>query len=113
MKNGIKRLLLQAGCCLAAALTAFVLKPLPVLHGILVWGLLPITALISAFITVRRGVNPYISWILPPVTFSLVEYFGSAGALPSWSGGCMVLIAFCAVVGSAAADVCGKQEKKK
>ncbi len=111
MKRTILLLLSQLAVSLLLSAAAFLLKPIPALHRALLWGLLPLNAFASAFMLVRRGVNPYIGWIMPPVALTCAAYLISMGFLPS--GGAMVLIAFLGIVGAATGDSYNKMRKSK
>ena len=112
MKKGIKMLLLQAAVGFAAAVAAFILKPLPIPYGICAWGALPLIGLCSAYRVTRCGVNPYLSWILPPLTLTLGALTADLFLyLPP--GGMMLLTAFASLIGAAAGDVRNKQDHKR
>lgn len=112
MNKKIKMLLLQAAAGFAAAVAAFILKPLPVLYGICAWGVLPLIGLCSAYRVTRSGVDPYLSWILPPLTLTLGALTADLFLyLPP--GGMMLLTAFTSLIGAAAGDVRNKQGGKR
>ena len=95
-------LLLQFFCCLALSLGAFLLKPLPALHAVLLWGLVPMLGALSAFMLVKRGYNAYLSWIAPPLALTLGALIASMGYLPD--GAAVLLDAFLSIVGAAVGD---------
>lgn len=112
MKTYVKALLLQGVVCLLLSFGAFLIRPLPVLYRICVWGVLPLSGSVSAFLVTRKGVNPYLSWILPPLMLTLGAWTANLWLyLPN--GGIMLLDALLSLIGAAAGDVMQKGKAKR
>ena len=111
MKRHILRLFLQFIVCLPAAAGAYLLKPIGWLHSLCVWGVLPLIGACSAFILVKKGINPYLVWLLPPIAHTLGAYILSMGYLPG--AGAVLLNAFISLAGAAFGDTYIKYTKKR
>ena len=102
--------LIQAAAMLAlGALTALSLWLGGLVHGLFLWGVMPLGGMAAGYIAVRRGLNNYLGWLAPP----LMEVLGNAlvwGYPPS--AGPVFLCGFLALVGAAAGEV-RKREKGK
>ena len=101
MKRALTSLLLQFLAALALTLAALLLRPIDWLHGVCVWLLLPAIALASAFLLVKKGLNPYISWIMPPLAMAALP-LAVLGYLTD--GGALMLTVFVGILGAAAGD---------
>ncbi|MBQ3079949.1 MAG: hypothetical protein IJC48_08150 [Clostridia bacterium] len=99
---------------LITALTALVtemLKPVPALYSVGIWALVPLSGAIGAYIAVRRGVNAYLAWLVPPICAALVPLIASMGYLPP--AGRVLMCAFISIVGAAAGDTGNSFDKKR
>ena len=101
MKKAILRLCLQLICCFIAAVIAYLLKPVRVIHFISAWILLPLLGAFTAFRLTVKGINPYLNWLLPAIGHTLGAYTVSA-FLPG--AGAVLLTAFVSLIGAACAD---------
>ena len=77
------------------------------LSGALQWTLIPACGLLTAYYVTRRGINRYLSWLLPPACYSLLPFL-ILGYSPN--AGVMLLCAFVSVVGAAAGEVKNRME---
>ena len=111
MKRHILILSAQFFVCLLICLAVFVLRPLLRGMSVVKWTLLPLAAMISAFMSVKAGVNPYLAWLPPPLALTAAGFIVSMGIAPE--GGLMLLCAFMGVVGAAAGDVLAKRKVRK
>ena len=73
--------------------------------------ILPLIGLFEAYFVVRRGINCYLSWILPPIGMALGHLI-VYGHLPSDALGCL-LCALACIIGGAAGDVKNREEAGK
>lgn len=86
-------------------------RPVSVLYGILVWAIIPLCGGTTAFICVRKGVNPYVSWIMPPIAELIAFALITMGYAPQ--GGMTLLTAFVSLIGAAAGDTYTKIQRKE
>lgn len=103
--------LLQAIAALAlGVLTALSLWLGGFVHGAFLWFVMPLGGAASAYIAVRRGLNNYLAWLVPP----LMEPLGN---LLVWgyppSVGPVFLCGFITLVGAAAGEVRNRQGSDK
>ena len=106
-----RALLLQGLLCFALGTAAYLLRPVALLHTALLWIVLPLCGLGTSFAAVRRGVNPYLAWLLPPLMLTLSSVLVTLGYLPG--GGIMLLTAFVSLIGSAAGETYFNRRHKK
>lgn len=102
---------LQAAVCAAVSLCAMLLRPVRWAYIALIWAVVPLVGMVSAFKVARRGVNPYLSWILPPIAETFAGLLASMGYAPSAGG--VLLTALTSLIGGAAADVLNRQSRKR
>ena len=79
------------------------------LHGLLLWGLVPLAGLLSACRAVRRGLNNYLAWIAP-----IHCLYGANRLVWGFSppAGAALLAALAALVGAAAGQVMLQRQDK-
>ena len=111
MKRILSALLRQFVPFFLLFLGAYLLRPVPVLFSILIWTVLPLAAMVSAFRQVKRDVNPYAAWFLPPAGQLTACLIATAGYVPS-PGHALVLIVAC-LTGAAAGDVYSRKYNRK
>lgn len=97
--------------CGAVSLAGMLLKPVRWAHAAFLWALIPLTGLWTAYRAVRRGVNPYAGWLLPPAAETFAGLLASMGYAPGAGG--VLLTALAAVVGGAAGDVVNRQTRRR
>lgn len=104
-------LLLQAAGCLVAMYLLFNLMwagNLP--YRIVLWVVMPLIGLVSAYLTTCKGVNNYLAWIAPPAMSILAHYlvcfYLPDSAIPFFVCG------LTSVIGAAAGDVVKKSSRK-
>lgn len=110
MKNRKRMLLRFAAQGAIVFLLAFgveLARPLRGLHTVAAYGLLPLAGAYTACRIVRGGVNPYLSWILPPLAATAAGFLVSLGYAPA--AGPVLLTALFSLVGAALGDVLQKQ----
>ena len=110
MKRTVLLLSLQLILLLLICMTAFMLRPIPWLYKVMIYGAVPLAGGLSAYLLVKRGVNPYLSVLLPPLCYAAAGFFISMGYTPD--GAAMILCAFTCIVGAAAADTMMKTKRK-
>ena len=98
---------LQAMGCLLLAIVCGIFIPIRPIHLVFKWGILPLVGAYTAFKITRKGNNPYISWILPPVMASFGGLIASMGYTPDAAG--VFVCAFISIVGAAAGDVVNRE----
>ena len=106
-----RALLLQGLSCFALGLAAYLLRPLAFVHTVLLWVTVPLCGFGTSFHAVRKGVNPYLAWLLPPLMLTLSSVIVTLGYLPG--GGIMLLTAFLSLIGSAAGETYLNRKRKK
>lgn len=111
VKKYLRLFLFQAAICGAVSLTGMLLRPVWWAHAVLIWALLPVVGAWTAFRAVRKGVNPYVSWILPPVAETFAGLIASMGYAPDAGG--VFLTALIALVGGAAGDVVNRRTRRR
>ena len=111
MERKLKALILELILCVLAGTAVFLLKPVKTLHALLVWAVFPVFAIFISFKTVKKGVNPYLAWLPPPIGLTLGALAGTLCYLPN--GGSMLLCAFASLFGAAAGDVYLNRGKKR
>lgn len=111
MRKYLAALCAQFGICFVAALGAYLLKPIPALHAVLIWGITPIMSGISAFVLAKCSLNPYVCWIMPPLSQTLASLVVTGGYLPN--GASILLMAFFGIFGAAAGENYQKIRKTK
>ena len=111
VKKHVWTLAIQLMACAAVSLAGMVLKPVRWAHAAFLWALVPLAGLWTAYRAVRRGVNPYASWILPPVAETLAGLLASMGYVPNAGG--VLLTALFSLIGGAAGDVVNRQTRRR
>lgn len=107
MKQLIKQFVIMLVLCVLMCLS----RPVSILYGILVWGIVPLCGAVTAFCCVKKGINPYISWFLPPIAELIAFALITMGYAPQ--GGMTLLTAFLSLTGAAAGDTYLKQIRKE
>ena len=79
------------------------------LHAVLLWGVVPLTGLLTACRAVLRGLNNYLAWIAPAACLYLVNYLIWGFSPPA---GAALLTAFMSLVGAAAGEVMIQRKKR-
>lgn len=104
MKHGwIWALALQLIEAMAAGLLAALSQSVGgALHAAMLWGVVPLTGLVSACWAVNRGLNNYLAWIAPAPCLFAANYLLWGYAPPA---GAALLTAFLSLVGAAAGEV--------
>ena len=110
MKKYAFMLLIQFFAVFFLSLIAYLLRPLNVVHGLLVYGLVPIVSFLRAFRLGLGRINPYLAWIGPPIAMTLAGFLSTMGIGPSPLP--VMIAAMLALVGAAAGDVTVKSQKK-
>ena len=110
MKKHIFRLLLQFIFVLSVSLISYLLRPLRVIFTILIYIFIPLFSACTACRIVKKGINPYLAWILPPISETIAGFIISMGIGPDPLP--IMITAFISLVGSALGDVINKTLKK-
>lgn len=110
MKKYVLFLFLQFISVFFISFLSFLLRPVSVLYDILVYIFVPLFSSFTSLKIVRKGINPYLTWILPPAAETLAGFLVSLGFGPNPLP--VMITAFISLVGSAAGDVLNKQYKK-
>lgn len=110
MKKRLLFLLFQFASVFCVSFISYLLRPLPVLYYILIYGFVPLFSAIFSLKLVVKSVNPYLAWILPPVAQSLGGLLAAMGIAPDPLP--VMVTAFISLVGAAAGDVINKTNKK-
>ncbi len=80
-----------------------------VLHGILIWAVVPLIGAVTAAKSVLKGLNNYAAWIAPPVCMA-------AAGLILWGyvpgAGPVLVCAFVSLVGAATGEVMSQARRK-
>ncbi|MBQ6716346.1 MAG: hypothetical protein IJN21_07490 [Clostridia bacterium] len=110
MKKYLLLLLAQFSSVFLLSFIAYLIRPVPVVHEIVIYALVPLFSSVSAGWIVLKGVNPYLAWIFPPIAMTLASFLSTLGIgsspLP------MMITAFVSLIGAAAGDVTIKTRKK-
>lgn len=111
MKKYLLYLLTQFACIFIVSLLSYLIRPIPPIHYICIYALLPLLSCISACRITMKGVNPYLSWLLPPFAQTISGFLSTLGIgqnpLP------VFITAFLGLIGGAAGDVINKMKKDK
>ena len=107
MKQLIKQFVLMLVLCVLMCLA----RPVSALYGILVWVIVPLCGAVTAFYCVRKDVNPYVSWIMPPIAELIAFVLITMGYAPQ--GGMTLLTVFTSLIGAAAGDTYTKIQRKE
>lgn len=113
MKNRrrmLLRLAAQATIVFLLALGVELARPVRWLYMAAAYGLLPLGGAYTACRVVCGGVNPYVSWILPPLAATAAGFLISLGYAPA--AGPVLLTALFSLVGAALGDVIQKKRNK-
>ena len=108
-KSGALSLCAQAAAVFVLALSGKLLSPVRWLSALLLWIAVPAAGAITACQAVKKGVNPYLAWIFPPVSATFAGLIASMGYTPS--AGAMLLCALVSLIGAAAGDVLTRPRK--
>ena len=79
------------------------------IYDILLWGMIPLAGLFTAYRAVRRGLLNYAAWIAPPVCLYTSNIILWGFAPPA---GAALLSAFTSLVGAAAGEVVNQRDKR-
>ena len=103
--------LVQAAACLAlGAVTSLGLWLGGLIHGALLWGIMPLGGAAAGYLAVRRGLNNYLAWLAPPLMEALANLL-VWGYPPA--AGPVFLCGFLSLVGAAAGEVRNRQGSTK
>lgn len=95
--------LIQFGSLLGfAVLVSLTLVLGRAVHGVCMWGLMPLAGAISACLATVKGLNNYAAWIAPPLM--LLAGYALVWNVPAQAGP-VFLCAFISLVGAAAGQV--------
>ena len=111
MKKYTSIFIAQAALLFFAAFIVYLLRPAGILFAILYYAVFPLMSGYASYKIVRRGINAYLAWILPPVAQSLAGFLASMGFSPDLIG--ILITAIVSLVASAAGDVKNKQKKRR
>ena len=92
------------------SLFSFLIRPLNLVYPISIYALVPLFSSFSAYKLTRKGINPYLSFLLPPVAETLAGFTAAMGIGPEPLP--VFITAFISLVGAAAGDVRNKMTKK-
>ena len=110
MKKCLLMLLGQFVMVFLLSFIAYMIRPVRGIYSILIYALIPLFSAFSAGFLVTNGINPYASWILPPIAMTAASFLSSFGMgqspLP------MMIASFVSLIGAAAGDVTVKTRKK-
>ncbi len=110
MKRYLLLLLAQFLSVFLFSFIAYLIRPLSAIHLLLIYGLIPLFSLVASGWIVLGGINPYLSWIMPPVALALSGFLSTLGIgqspLP------MMITAFVSLIGAASGDTIYKLRKK-
>lgn len=101
------RLAAQGAIGFVIALGVELARPVRGLYAVAAYGLMPLAGAFTAYRVVCANVNPYLSWILPPLAATAAGFLASLGYAPA--AGPVLLTAFFSLVGAAVGDVIQKQ----
>lgn len=110
MKGHLFRLLLQLASVFLLSFIGYLLRPAYVFYQIMLYALIPLFSAFTAYKLVLKGMNPYLSWLLPPVSQTAAGFLASLGIAPDPLP--VMLCAMISLVGAAAGDVKVKLRKK-
>ncbi len=110
MRKYVLLMLLQFVSVFFVSFLSFLLRPVSLLYSVLVYVFVPLFSSFFSLKIVRRGVNPYLAWILPPIAETLAGFLITLGIGPYPLP--IMITAFVSLVGSAAGDVITKTNKK-
>lgn len=102
--------MIQFASILFVSLIVLLLRPIPVIYEILIYGFVPCICMYSAGKLVLKGINPYLTWILPPIGETAAGFLITMGFGPQPLP--IMITAFLSLVGAAAGDVMKKAMKK-
>ena len=110
MKRHIFDLVMQLTVVFVLSLIVFLLRPLPILYPFLVYVLVPFVSMYLAGKLVLKGINPYLTWILPSIGETAAGFLITMGIGPDPLP--IMITAFVSLVGASAGDVIKKTKKK-
>lgn len=90
-------------------LQAFSYYLMAVIYNILLWGVVPLAGLFTAYRAVKRGLLNYAAWIAPPVCLYASHLLVWHYSPPA---GAALLCAFVSLVGAAAGEVKMQRDKR-
>lgn len=103
-------LALQAVALFVLAALSAILRPVAGLYWLLKWLILPLAGAFTAYLATRKGVNPYVAWIFPPLMATLAGTLISLGYAPE--GGGIVVCALISILGAATGDVINRSSHR-
>lgn len=110
MKKYIILMVFQFASVFIASFLSFLLRPVSVLFPILIYAFVPLFSSYLSLRLVLKGINPYLSWLLPPIAETLAGFTVTFGIGPDPLP--VFITAFVSLIGSAAGDVLNKTSKK-
>lgn len=103
--------LVQIAEMLAAGVVAALSEILgAIVYGAISWGALPLVGAFSAYRATRRGLNPYLAWLAPPIC--AVAAHCLIWVYPP-SPGPVLLCALISLIGAAAGEVRNRETNDK
>ena len=109
--RGLLRLILQAlGCGMLFFLLFQLMWVSRALFLAALWGVMPLTGLVSAYLVTVSGINQYLAWIAPPA-MGICAHYLTCFYLPN-SPLPFFLCGVFSIVGAAAGDVVKKRNRK-
>ena len=110
MKRRLLLLLTQFASVFLLSLIGYLLRPIPLIHTIFIYALIPLLSAFGACVLVTKGINPYLTWFLPPLGMTAAAYLSTLGisqsALP------MMITSFVSLIGAATGDTILKTGKR-
>ena len=88
----------------------YLLKPIALIFPILFYMILPVISSVIGYRMVRKGLNPYLTIILPPIAETCAGFLSSMGIGPDPLP--IMITFFVTMIGAAAGDVINKTQKK-
>ncbi len=107
----LRLLLVQALVMLAVSLPIQFLRPLPALYHAGIWVVIPLAGACTAAGIVRKGLNAYLSWLIPPLMAAVAGVIASMGYRPN--AGSVFVCALVSICGAAYGDTYVRFRKKR
>ena len=111
MKKRLFLLIMQLISVFIVSLFSYFIRPAGFIFRIFIYALLPIFSFFTAMKITIKGINPYLSWILPPVAQTLAGFLITLGIGPDPLP--VFITAFLSLVGAATGDVIIKTNSKR
>lgn len=88
----------------------YLLRPFAFIFSILFYIILPVISSVLGYQMVRKGLNPYLTIILPPISETCAGFLSAMGIGPDPLP--IMITFFVTMIGAAAGDVINKTQKK-